>query len=228
MTYMFRVFAFFALTFFSFANVAHANETECPKNIASIANDALNIAATKILKSLYEELGCSVVFIELPSRRGISHFNQGIADGEVYRLRQAETHYRRPFVRSENPLFILSNSLWINPRLKNQERYPIGYFLGVVWQENYMNNIEGKAFADSEKIYEAYNKGHLRGLLASDLSVAAELSNNRLVPPPERGEVLLEAPLYHYLDENFSPIMKRLSAMLGRSPFKNIGIEVKN
>lgn len=208
------------------ARLPQAAETACPKNIAAAENDALNLAAAKILKSLYSEMGCEVVFIELPPRRGINHFNNGLVDGELFRLRQAEVHYKRAFVRSDLPLFLLSNSLWLHPDLKANERFPIGYFLGVVWQENYMNNVEGKSFIDSEQIFRAYNDGHLRGFLSADFSVEAEVRNNRLLPPPEKGEALLEAPLFHYLGEEFAPIMKRLSQKLNDRPFKNIALEI--
>ncbi|MBL6932414.1 MAG: hypothetical protein ISR45_05650 [Rhodospirillales bacterium] len=219
---------FFLVLFCFFAGSAQAAELRCPKTIAAIENDSLNSAAGKILKSLYTELGCSVEFVELPARRGIKHFNSAIVDGELFRLRQVESHYDRPFIRSEWPLFVLSNSLWVHPELKDSERFPIGYFLGVVWQENYMKNIEGKSFVDSKKIFETYNKGHLRGFLAADFSVAAMVKNNQLSPPPEREKVLLEAPLYHYLASEFAPIMKRLSDKLKTLPFKNVGDNVEN
>ncbi len=210
------------------AGIAHASDSECPKTIAGIPNDALNMAATKVLQSLYVKLGCDVDFVKLPGRRGINHFNTGLIDGEVYRLRLAEAHYERPFIRSKQPLFVLANSLWVNPELKGNERHLIGYLLGVVWQENYMKTRGGRAFPDEIQMHDAYNKGTIKGFLASDFGTVARLKRNAFSPPPEREEVLLKAPLYHYLGEEFTPIMNRLERLLASDPFENIGNELGN
>lgn len=200
-----------------------ASEPECPSTIAAIDKDHLNQSAKKILRSLYKNLGCDVDFFDLPARRGISHFNQGIVDGEVYRLRQAESHYDRDFVRSKKPLFVISNSLWLNPHLKNNERLQIGYILGVVWQENYLRHVTGRAFANSMQMYEAYNKRQIKGFLAADFGVHARIKANKLSPVPEIGEILLKAPLYHYLGKEFAPVMGRLVEKLKAGSLRDIG-----
>ena len=143
-------------------------------------------------------------------------------DGEVFRLKQAEKLYERPFVRSSAPLFILSNSLWLHPLDKDDDRKPIGYLLGVVWQENYMKTREGKAYHDSAKLVEAYNAGRLRGFLFADFSLENLIRRKALSPPPVRGKVLLEAPLYHYLLKELTPFMDRFSELLKRDPFRDI------
>ncbi len=158
----------------------------------------------------------------MPGRREIKHFNRGVVDGEVFRLRQAEEHYERSYIRSEQPLFTLANSFWVHPVLRENKRLPIGYLLGVVWQENYMKTRQGRSFTDVDQRFDAYYNGQIKGFLAADFSVAARVKSNLISPIPERSEVLLEAPLYHYLGKEFAPIMKRLSEMLKRQPFKDI------
>jgi len=206
----------------------YAAEPICPKKIAVIANDDITAASTKILETLYRELGCPAEFIALPARRGIRDFNHRLVDGELYRLRQAERLYDRPFARSQLPLFMLSNSLWRNPAVKEDGRHPIGYVLGVVWQENYMKTRKGKVFHDSDSLVRAYNEARVGGMLYADFAMAALVRDNHIYPEPVRGEVLLEAPLYHYLGKEFEPFMKRLSELLKRQPFSNISDLIKS
>jgi len=209
------------------AKSSFASEVECPKTVAFNANDGVSAATTKILESLYRELDCQTEFVGLPARRGIRNFNHGLVDGEVFRLRQVESLYDRPFVRSSLPLFMLSNSLWLNPTMTDDKRRPIGYVLGVVWQENYMKTHEGKIFHGSDQVLQAYNDGRVRGMLFADLTMEVVIRNKTLNPPPKKDTILLEAPLYHYLGKEFTPFMAQLSDLLKSQPFKNIGATIQ-
>ena len=201
---------------------ADADEIICPGNIAAIEDDYLSQWAKNILSGIYGDMGCETVMTDLPPRRGIHHFNNGKVDGELYRLRQVEKLYTRKFQRSGMPLFRLSNSLWLHPKLKNNERYLIGYIGGVVWQENYMKGRPGKAFASSQKMFQAYNKGQIKGFLAADPSVQIKIKNSQLTPVPEKGKVLLEEPLYHYVGEEFGAFINAFTQKLESHPFKEI------
>ena len=200
----------------------YANEMVCPKSIAALEDDILNQWAKSILINLYQEMGCETEFIDVPARRGIHYFNTGIVDGEVYRLRQVEKNYQRPFLRSGVPLFMITNSLWLHPELKNNERYLIGYIGGVVWMENYIKDKHGKHFPNESEMFQAYNKGQIKGFLAAAASVAGPIKKRAFLPLPEKGEVLVEEPLYHYTGGEFGAFMEALTEKLRSHPFNSI------
>lgn len=201
---------------------ASADDIICPKNIVALEGDFLNQWAKTILMDMYRDLGCDTEFSDVPARRGIHYFNTGVVDGEVYRMRQVEKLYERKFLRSGKPLFMLTNSLWLHPELKNSDRYLIGYVGGVVWQENYIKNVQGKSFASSRDMFQAYNRGQIRGFLAANPSVLKLISIGELSPIPERAKVLLDEPLYHYVGGGFEAFIEAFTEKLKNQPFKNV------
>ncbi len=129
------------------------------------------------------------------------------------RLEKAEKSYVRPFVRSSVPLFLLGSSLWQHPD-QDKESLPIGYTLGVVWQEDYMKGKRGLKFNNANELLDAYNAGRLSGILIADLSVFKLVKEKKLYPRPIKKQTISTAPLYHYLGAEYAPFMDRLSNLL--------------
>jgi len=203
-------------------------EVACPKNIATIDQGVLSPVVAKILQNLYLEIGCPMTLLALPGRRGIASFNSGSVDGEIMRLAKAEGAYEREFVRSQKPLFSLTYSLWHHPNRKEKERLKTGYTLGVVWQEDHMKDKRGERFHNGANLFKAYNAGRLSGFLSADMSVRKLVSEGALSPEPIKAQLILSAPMYHYLASEFAPFMTLLSAkILERKAFSHIS-EMQN
>lgn len=198
-----------------------ANERiQCPEKLAIIQNDRIVEAALSTFKALYSQLGCSPTFSEFPGRRGVLHFNESLVDGEFYRIPMVEGKYSRPFVRSAVPLFQLSNELWLHPDEVVRDRLPIGYILGVVWQEEYMKNRHGVAFSSGRKMFSFYQKGRISGFLSSSNPVIPQAERSSLQPAPVLRERISTLSLYHYLGIEHADFMKKLSELLVRdNPF---------
>ncbi len=193
---------------------------DCPKTIATISKGILSPIVAKTMKELYRELDCQVELVALPGRRGIHYFNAKRVDGEVMRLEKAEATYYRKFVRSLSPLYSLTFSLWRNPNGGERADMPIGYTIGVIWQEDYMKDKTGRRFHDATSLFEAYNDGKISGFLAADISVRQLIDNGQLPNRPVKEKTVLAAPMYHYLGKEYSPFMERLSALIeSRNPF---------
>jgi len=223
-----KFYLYFLLSFTFPVPLLAGEHIQCPEKLAIIQDDRIVEATISTFKSLYHQLGCYSEFHELPGRRGIVHFNASIVDGEFYRLAIAETKYSRKFVRSAVPLFQLSNELWLHPDQKVRESLPIGYILGVVWQEEYMNKRNGVSFPNSRKMFESYQRGMISGFLASNNPAIDQTERKRLWPAPVPGEVISSLSLYHYLGSEYAEFMKRLSNLLiKKNPFESISLPEK-
>jgi len=212
------------------ALVQAGEPVDCPKSLAIIETDKLSADASQIMIDLYKTLGCSVELKALPGRRGIKHFNEHRVDGELFRIEKAEASYHRKYIRSSVSLMTLSNTLWLYPDKEIQEKYPIGYVLGIVWQEHSIKKYQGLAFHDEEKMFEAYRRGRLGGFLSSDLTVNTWLMSNHFSPAPNpvASEVLMVVPLYHYLSAEFRPFMEKLSELLAtQNPFRRLQVPAR-
>lgn len=208
-----------------FASPLSAGEAsvECPKSIAFIATEPLNAAAAETFRQIYSELGCDTKFVGVPGRRGIRSFNEGAVDGELFRLKRAEKAYKREFVRSSTPLFTLHNALWLHPDPSIRDKYPQGYLMGILWQEEYMKRRNKSVFHDAEIMHETYRNGRLGGFLGTHYTVRSMASRGRLTPAPTMGKIIVSEPLYHYLSAEYAPLMARFSDIVReRNPFSFI------
>lgn len=223
-----RVMLLFLLGFTSSVASVQADQSlSCPKKLATIATNVLSIEASKAITNMYKKLGCPVEMEALPGRRGIRHFNEKRVDGELLRIEKVELSYEREYIRSSVSLMTVSSSLWLHPDSGHQDKYPIGYVVGIVWHERAITSYKGIAFNDEAKMYEAYRKGRLGGFLSSDITLNIWLKSHDLSPTPDpvEAEVLLVSPLYHYLGAEFAPFMQRFSALVvSADPFKELQI----
>ena len=97
-------------------SIAFAQQKEaCPARVGMIGNDKLSNDAAQIMKEVYDTLDCPVEIVKLPRKRGFVAFNTGEIDGELFRFPIGANNYNRPYVRSDIPLFEISNSLWAAP-----------------------------------------------------------------------------------------------------------------
>jgi len=156
------------------------------------------------------------------------YFNKRLVDGEFFRLPLVEVQYSRPFVRSATPLFYISNRLWLHPDQKVRERLPIGYVLGVVWEELYMKNRAGVAFYSTFEVYDAYQRGLISGFFDSSTSTNTQFDNFELKPVPVLGKFISKLPLFHYLGVEHAEFMDELSELLKtESPYGQGIVPVK-
>ncbi|WP_419904297.1 hypothetical protein [Kiloniella sp.] len=189
---------------------------DCPATLATIDKGSLSLLVVKTLGEIYQELGCRVRFMPYPGRRGIASFNNKQVNGEVMRIEKVERAYKRDFVRSSVPLMMLNSSLWQHPDSLAKADLPIGYTLGIIWQENYIKNKRGRKFSNAQELFRAYNSGELSGFLSADITVKIQVENGEIIPRPIQKQTVISAPLYHYLGQEFTPFMKRFSDLLQR------------
>lgn len=201
---------------------------ECSERISNISNDIIATETAKVMLQVYRELGCLLEIINLPGRRSFSAFKTGEVDGELYRFPIGTKNYTRPFVQSDLPLFEISNSLWAAPGSKRYAERPIGYMIGVAWQEAYLatNNLLKSGHFDIGDLILHYNDGNLDRFLAEDFSIKSAIRAGTFEEgrTPVQLEVLKVGVVYHFLGDKFTPFMQRLSDYLkDHQPFVDVG-----
>ncbi|WP_156176798.1 hypothetical protein [Kiloniella spongiae] len=211
---MMRWIFFISMLSISSVSFAEEKKDDCPGKISSIGESVLADTGERILKGVYKALGCEVVVEALPGRRALAAFNNSSVDGELYRLRIAENKYKRPFVRSETPIFTVRNSLWTHPNNDLATKLPIGYVRGILWQEKYMDGRRGKIFNSVEDVFLAFDHGEVGAFLSADFSVSSYQAEKGFQTEPSRAEKINTASLYHYLGAEFTPFMKRFSKFI--------------
>ncbi len=134
-----------------------------------------------------------------------------------------ENQYTTDFVRSAAPLPVVTNSLWMHPDENVRKRLPIGYALGVVWMEKFMEGKKGISFYDINATMDAYNIGNTSGFPSTDIAVASRNLEKGLVPPPVPVQRISSAPLHHYVHKDFSVFLARFSEyIIENKPFAGV------
>lgn len=199
----------------------------CPARIGVIGNDKLSNDAAEIMVDIYTLLDCPVEIVKLPRRRGFVAFNTGEIDGELFRFPVGANNYNRPYVRSDLPLFEISNSLWAAPGSEISSSHPIGYMIGIVWQQNYLrtNSLPKSGHFDIGDLILHYNNGTIDRFLAEDSMINQAIDDGAFKDGNEPVQLtpLMSGPLYHFLGREFTPFMYRLSDYLREhDPFSDL------
>ncbi len=195
-------------------------QVDCPKSLAALDSDNVTTEFVELFKKTYAGLGCPIELEPFPGRRGIVQFNHKKVDGELFRIAKVEPLYQRDFVRSEVPLFNMTNSLWVHPKPKANHNQKIGFVLGLIWQEKYRTDKTKKSYHNIEKMYEAYNAGNLAGMLSSNFYVRRDIKAGLFKIPPTIKEQVSTYPVYHYLGSEYAPFMAKFSTHLkNKKPF---------
>jgi hypothetical protein len=201
----------------------------CPREIAAIKGGPLSIKTAPVLSAIYKELGCPVKITFLPGRRGIREFNLSNVDGELFRLPLIEDKYTTTFVRSSEPLITINNAVWSNPDTKIAQSKPLGYTLGIAWQEKFISTrltdhtVRVLKFGSGEETYDAFNRGLIGSFLAEKQSVQLMLRDKKLDFSPTLQQTVKTQNLYHYLDKKYAKFMADFSKYLrAKTPFSKI------
>jgi len=209
--------------------VLAAEPLRCPQKIAFIDNDAALLRQARDLKALYARIGCpDVAFVGLPGRRGVVAFNSGEMQGELMRLPGVELEYTRPFLRLSPPLVTMTGRLWARSP-EQAATGPVGFILGVVWQERQVPaQGGGQGYPSQVELLQAYGAGLIDRFLAEDTVVAAALREGRLpTRPAHAGPPLVTAGLHHYLGAEFAAVATAVTAELERQEQDSSGAEMQ-
>jgi hypothetical protein len=210
--------------------LAHAAQPlQCPQKIAFIANDAALRRQADDMKALYARIGCpDVAFVGLPGRRGVVAFNTGEVQGELMRLQGVEPEYTRPFLRVSRPIVNMTGRLWA--RSPDQADVgPLGFILGVVWQERQVPvQGGGLGYPSQIEMLQAFSVGLIDRFLAEDTVVNAALREGRLAArPAHAGQPLVSTGLHHYLGIEFAAVAAAVTAELERLGQDDSGTEAQ-
>lgn len=194
-----------------------AEPLRCPQKIAFIDHDTAVRRQAEDMQALYARIGCpDVAFVGLPGRRGVVAFNAGEVQGELMRLPSVEADYNRAFFRVSPPLVKMTGRLWARSAAQAASG-PVGFVLGVVWQEQQVQSPGGLGYPNQAEMLQAFSAGLIDRFLAEDAVVAAAVREGRLAAPPgHAGQPLVSAGLHHYLGIEFAATAAAITAELER------------
>jgi len=219
---MFKLAMLFPICILPSLAISASSEQYCPGSVASIEGSSLSMDVAIKLKQVYAKLGCSLKTKSLPGRRGVVYFNKSLVDGEITRFKMIEKQYEKAFVRSSVPILHITTAKWSNPSPEISKVRPIGYLLGVAWQERYVekskNNSQVKflIFHTDEEIVRIYNNGALGGFLATTYTMNKLIKNDSFLSSPVLSETLTTVPAFHYLQAKYSKFMADFSEIIRR------------
>ncbi len=192
----------------------------CPGKVATIEGSNLSLDVATILKQVYAKLGCTLETESLPGRRGVTHFNKSLVEGEITRFRMIEKQYEKPFVRSSVRILNITTVKWSHPSPEISKARPMGYLLGVAWQERYVANSSKESqaksvnFKSDEEIVAAYNRGTLGSFLATKYTMNTLLKKDSFLLKPVLSETVSSIPAFHYLDAKYTKFMADFSEII--------------
>jgi len=172
----------------------------CPMRVAYLEQNGFSKMALPIMAKIYQDLGCSSQFIELPGRRALASFNNNQIDAELFRSDHVEHEYKRPFLRSKQPIFHLKSYLFTHPTVKN---HPYGYVKGIIWHEKTFTEHKYSAFLNTDSLFKAYNAGKISGFISNQVIIDHKIKNNALSPLPVLAKEMQNVPIYHYTQGGF-------------------------
>lgn len=175
----------------------------CPSRVAYLEQNGFSKLAFPIMAKIYQDLGCSSTFVELPGRRSVTLFNNGEIDAELFRSDHVELKYKGPFLRSEHPIFHLRSYLFTNPTSGNAQKALYGYVKGIMWHEQRFTGSKYVAFLNTDSLFKAYNAGKISGFISNRIIIEHKLQKNELIPPPILIKEMQNVPLYHYTQKGF-------------------------
>jgi len=215
----FWLFGFVALLMMM--SSGQADTSSCPRKIGTTQNTLVYKKVEQTFKQVYKELGCELILLEMPAKRGIASFNNRLIDGELFRTPAIETFYKRGFVRSR-PLFTFQFGLW-GPTDKIER---IGYLRGyVIHQKAADDYVEqgymAQSFSTNERMFAALQRGALDAVLTGELAWNA-YSNRTSVPlNGEIQDALATIQLHHYLDPVYKSFLQKFNQyLMDYTPFK--------
>jgi hypothetical protein len=201
-----------------------AADVTCPQKVATIQNALVYKEVEHVFRQIYKQLGCELILLEMPAKRGIVSFNNHHIDGELLRTPAIEGRYSREFVRSV-PLVVIRFGLWA---LQDKvER--IGYLQGFVVHQDAANKYvqQGRvvqSFASNEQMFAALQRGALDAVITGELAWKAYSTRHPDAPRVGLREILAHLELHHYLSVDYTLFMREFSQYVQQNkPFGILG-----
>lgn len=190
----------------------------CPGPVAIVEDLSLNAVVVPLVKDIYRKLGCELTTAPYPGRRGVVAFNAHEVSGELFRLPMIEGSYEAQFVRSEQPVLVAQEAIWIHASRSLSTDSKIGYVIGRWWQEKHAEaNVAQHRYvkySNSEDLWLDYERHLVDGFLANNILVETVLKRGIISEKPVMAQLIRTSRMYHYLDSEFAPFMSDFSDLL--------------
>lgn len=185
-----------------------AAEVLCPQKVGTVQNTLVYKQVEQVFRQIYKKLGCELVLMEMPAKRGIASFNNHHIAGELLRTPAIEARYTRAFTRSDT-LFTIRFGLWgISDKIDR-----IGYLRGFVVHQHAADKYVAagrvtQSFSSNEQMFAALQRGALDGVITGELAWKAYYTAHHELPNAGIRETLARLTLHHYLSTDYAAFMR--------------------
>lgn len=200
---------------------SYAENREKVLKLAVIDDVPSTRLAAQVLGAAYEKLGVRIETTVVPSRRALHMVNQGVVDGDLFRIKEVANQYPNlvqvpypvlkgrvvPVVRAHHPDQLPQSS---GPPLRVAVRR------GVIIAEMTATKLgmEPVLARNYQQMRDLLNRGRVELMLVSDIEGLSPLKNNDWRDLKVLSEPVTPFELYHYLHQRHADLAKPLAKIL--------------
>ena len=186
---------------------------------ASLSESALSRPIEQRLRLAYQQLGYTITVVRLPAGRSLKMANQGIYDGELFRIGGLTAQYpnllqvKVPLIQLELHAYTCcideqNNRLFLSNDWPNEPKLVVGHVRGFRLAEQFP--IAGKRVRTTtlEQAVALLRQHKIDVLLEEQWSIRQHPGLRQLP------EVLASADLYHYLHQRHAELLPALELQL--------------
>lgn len=188
--------------------------------LSQVGNSASQQLGLKLLESAYAKLGIAVEAVKMPGKRALIESSEGRIDGEIFRIHDiansyptllripTSIHTSKPSIFSKKVNFKLDGCA----SLKTQY---VGRIRGIRHTEICARGIHKVAvFADSVNLLQSLHKDIIDFAITTHFNGMYHLNRLGFDSIHPLKPVLSEIPVYHYLHEKHSTLVKQINEVL--------------
>ena len=181
--------------------------------------DAISIAAERVLREAYKSLSIDIEIKHYPGMRSLWNANEGITDGELFRIEGIDQKYdnlRRisvPITWADQVVFT-KNIQFLVKGWQSLKPYRIGHVKGVILVENNTKGMDVDYFRTTETEFRALAQGRIDIIVEDRFAGLLTLRQLNI-----KGVRILEPPitrvtLYHYINKKHQHLVPKLEKAL--------------
>lgn len=191
-------------------------------NIAVIEDVPSVALGIRLLRAAYKELNIELVTHSFPSRRALLMAEQGVMDGDLFRVEavgnDTESLVKVPYPLLEGQLFAVTREPVADWKASAQESQLVAIRRGVIVEEMTAasSGLEPVPTASYAQVNELLERGRVSVALVSEIEGFSPMQHASWSKFHQHAEPVTTFTLYHYLHERHKDLIQPLARILRR------------
>lgn len=210
-----------SLAIFSIVCVLSSTAALAANKVLVTSTNSPNAQVIKeIMQQAYQRIGYEFVFRPVPLARSLEMSNSGESDAELFRIADVDSEY--PNLRKvPTPILNLQGLAYTTTRFTPEIRHwqeLRGYNVGVLRGQKLAEKVAaGMTFTVAKSyqhLFDILALGRVDVVLATRLSAKSLLADKRIGDVVLLDEIVMDVPVYHYVNVEHQNLISKLSAAL--------------